>query len=74
MAVNPFCIPSVFINADKTIQCIFVLFTFTDNTNRQVVECGTVPKTHRIGLFSQGNNTAISNLIVSDKKTVFYWC
>lgn len=41
IAISPFCVPSVFIIADKTIQCIFVLVIFTDIANSQVVECVT---------------------------------
>lgn len=44
IAISPFCTPSVFIVADKTIQCIFELVVLTDIANSQVVEQVTVSK------------------------------
>lgn len=48
-AVSPPCVPSVFIIADKTIQCIFVLVIFTDIANSQVLERVTVLKASNEG-------------------------
>lgn len=44
IAVSPFYVRSVFITADKTIQCMFVRVIFTAVANSQVVECVTVLK------------------------------
>lgn len=72
VAISSFCVPSAFIIADKTIQCIFVLVVFTGIANSQVVERVTVSKkASRRGLFAQQNNMAISNLIGSDLKSSF---
>jgi len=47
IAISPFCVPSVFITADKTIQCMFALVLFTGIANSHVVECVTVLKASR---------------------------
>lgn len=60
-AISPSCIPSVFIIADKTIQCIFVLVIFTDIANGQVLERVTVLKARTRAIYStkHGNSQFI---------------